>query len=435
MVDNIDNDLHIESSEITGPEEKYWFNSTIETLDWDKFWSIREIKMERKWESSDNMIKTFSFRIDDASKTLTVDQIKKIMHDEYGYYESALSVSIIGKNNVKESTICTNDDVIHVILDVRADAILRLNNWQQVDSTIYENNWDTTTHNNDSSRETSEGDIEQESPYREMIENQTWIIRYWDKTREELTLTIDDGNKHEDIEAILDMLKEENIQTTFFVKWDRLEKNKDLWQRAIREWHQICCHTYSHYYLNSKWNITSLTEWKNKEEHPDVNVWVRDVKRLLWEDYYKNVLEADKLSSVPDKIRSDLLLQTEILMREEEVRRTLWEAYLQKYKRDFPFIRLPWWHWMLVSEKNKSVREENVEVLKKMWYLSIIWSDDFIRSWSHQDIDHMAVENWWTPLFHFKWKKEQDYIRQYIQKAKWMGKKFKPLSDIIRPTN
>lgn len=275
----------------------------------------------------------------------------------------------------------------------------------------------------------------EESPYKWMIERQTATekIRRWDPDKPELSLTIDDGNNHANVEAILNILKEENVKSTFFIKWDRLKQNQDLRKRAIDEWHQICCHTYSHYYLDRKTDITNLVTWKNKAEHTDVNDWVWNVKRLLWTDYYDNVLKKDPWSNVPTTIRSDLLLETEILMWEEEIKNTLWEDYLKKCKKDHPFIRLPWW--------NGLEREKNIAVLKRLWYLSIYWSDDFLNKTDssgkriHDSIDEMKVQNWWIPLFHFNWKTEQNYIRDYIKKVKESGKSLKPLTDILTPTS
>ena len=235
-MENIENDLQMESLNLNGSERNAKFKKAKEILDWDKFWTIKEVKMERTWElNCTTTQKKFSFRIDDASKNLTVNQIKKIMKDEYWYYEDALSVSILGKDNIRWTSICTSNDIIHVTLDIKKNDEIRKNLEQQ---------W--------------------ESPYKGMIEKQTWKIRYWDRNKPELTLTIDDGNKYEDIKAILDILKEENIQTTFFVIWkDCLKNNKDLRQRAINEdWHQICCHTYSHIYLNNEWDITDLNSKK-----------------------------------------------------------------------------------------------------------------------------------------------------------------------------
>ena len=412
-MENIENDLQIESLNLNGSERNAKFKKTKEILDWDKFWTIKEVKMERTWELNQNTTqKKFSFRIDDASKNLTVKQIKKIMKDEYWYYEGALSVSILGKDNIRWTSICTSNDIIHVTLDINKNDEIRKKLEQQ---------W--------------------ESPYKEMIERQTWKIRYWDRNKPELTLTIDDGNEYKDIKAILNILNEENIKTTFFVKWNRLNFEKDgnntkeLWQMAKKKWHQICCHTYNHIYLSGDSDETILpSSWENSRKD-----WSSNVKRLLWEKRYKEieVSEKGKWIDFPKSVSSDVLLETEILMWEAELKNILWEEeweeYLKKYKRDFPFIRLPWWNWLN--------REKNIAVLRRLWYLSIYWSDDFLHDRDasgkrlHYSLDEMRVQNWWIPLFHFKWKEEQDYIRQYIQKAKGMGKSFKPLSDVIVPTN
>lgn len=432
--------LNTESFELNGSEKEARFDRTNEVLEWDKFWRIKEIKLEREWETSDSTKKMFQFIIDDASKTLTVNKIKEIMCEEYGYNKDALSVSVIGKSNVDWDTVCTSDDIIHVVLDVRTP----IWDWEPEDegTTISDNNG----HESDIQEESVDDNLEQgwESPYKEMIERQTHKekLRYWDRNKPELTITIDDGNKYKDVKAILDILKEENIKATFFVKWNRLNRKdkdgnlKELRIKAKDQWHQICCHTYSHIYLSGDSDETILpSSWE--EGSPED--WSKNVKRLLWEKRYREieVSERGKWINFPKSVSSDVLLETEILMWEAELKNILWEEeweeYLKKYKRDFPFIRLPWWDWLR--------REKNIAVLRRMWYLSIYWSDDFLHEKDdsgkrpHYTLDEMRVQNWWIPLFHFKWAEEQNYIRQYIHKAKKMGKSFKPLSDVIVPTN
>lgn len=433
MVDNIDNnDLHFESSEITGPEGMYWFNYTIERL--DKFWTIKEVKMERTWELNHNTAqKKFSFRIDDASKTLTVDQIKKIMHDEYGYHEAALSVNIIGKNNTKWSTICTNNDVIHIIVDVNRNKELKAQSSQQIDTTVYENN---------SGKEADERDIKQESPYKEMIENQTAPITHWNRKNPDISLTFDDWYWEENIKYVLEKLKGSWIHATFFILWECLKKTPDLWRKAVEEWHQICCHTYSHIYL-SGWEYTDLWDkqkwisaWPWKLNKTDLNNRSNNVKSLLWEKDY-NTLKAASWDNFPRKVKSDLLLKTEILMWEAQVEKTLWKGYLQNFKYQHPFFRFPGWCW--------ATSARNIDILKGLWYLSIWWSEDFYRwTWKNRkhmsldDVRNMNIANWEILVNHFKkeyekWQPtEREYISAYIDNMVNKGKVSKPLTETIK---
>ena len=403
MVDNIDNDLHIESSEITGPEEKYWFNSTIETLDWDKFWSIREIKMERKWESSDNMIKTFSFRIDDASKTLTVDQIKKIMHNEYGYHEAAFSVNIIGKNNTKWSTICTNNDVIHIIVDVNRNKELKAQSSQQIDTTVYENN---------SGKEADERDIKQESPYKEMIEKQTKPIDS-DPTKTEIAITIDDWYYPDQIKRMLDILDKKHIKATFFALWEVIAKNTNIRKDIINKWHQVCCHTYSHAYIEDA-EYTELFKWHGISESSRIEHAKQREKyvKTLLPDEYDRIREENP--DAPRKVNTATLLDAEIHMWEIQVKKSLWEEYFDKMKKNFPFFRFPWKIW--------ANRPENIAILKKYGYLSIGWTQE---PWK----DTHKIWPWWIMLLHSN-KKIADHFEQYLDDS-WII--WTQVTDIITP--
>ena len=406
------------------------FSSRIEQpINWD--WrKIKELESNDWWKS-------YQFEMDDnTDKILTPDDIKNIIKDNYHFCVE--SISLVKEDNTEfNSWTCKAGDIIRVYIN-----LLINENTEEIaqSESVNEYTFDNVYVSNDIESDDIESNnmkpnteipdnvnIEnsekKESPYKKMIENQTWKIRYGDRSKPELTLTIDDGNSHESVEAILEILAEENVKTTFFIKGDRLQQNKDLWEKAIKQWHQICCHTYSHIYLNSNWDVTNLTTWLNGDEI-DITKWQQNIKRLLGEGYYNN-LKQKVWSKFPREIESDLLLETEILMWEEEMRRTLWKAYLQECKVNHPFIRLPWW--------NGVNREKNIAVLRRLWYLSIYWSDDFKPNWVHQSIDKMKVENWWIPIFHFKWKTEQQYIKGYIRKAKANGKTFKPLTDILTP--
>jgi len=61
-----------------------------------------------------------------------------------------------------------------------------------------------------------------------------------------VALTFDDGPYPPYTEQILDILKERNIQTTFFLVGGNAAKNPQLVQRMVSEGHQIGNHTYNH---------------------------------------------------------------------------------------------------------------------------------------------------------------------------------------------
>ena len=272
--------------------------------------------------------------------------------------------------------------------------------------------------NKESNKESNE---EWKNNYKEMIEMQKQPITMWNKNRPEISITFDDGYWTDCIKHVLDTLKWSDIKATFFILWDCLRNYPELWKRAAKEWHQICCHTFSHIYLNDSGDITNLTTGLNREvkTHSREN----NVKSLLWVDYY-NRIKSESWSWFPNAIKSTILLRTEILMWEAQMKKTLWESYLRSLKQNYPFFRFPWWCG--------AHRPSNIAVLKSLWYLSIWWSEDFYRwSWKNRkhmtvlEIKNMGISNWNIPLFHFK-KDDYKYVDAYIEnmKKKWKSSKY-----------
>lgn len=276
---------------------------------------------------------------------------------------------------------------------------------------------------------------QKQNPYKEMIEKQKSPIMYWNKNNPEISLTFDDGYWAENIKHILDTLRWSWIKATFFILWDCLRNTPELWKQAAEQWHQICCHTFSHIYLSSGeytdlWDKSKwIKSWPWGLNKTDLSNWTNNVTHLLWEDYL-NKIKAESWAWFPRKIKSDLLLRTEILMWEEQIKRTLGEEYLHKLKFEHPFFRFPWGCGASAIK--------NVNVLKELWYLSIGWSDDFFR-WSGKSRRHMSTEsirtmdipNGGIPLFHFK-KEDYKFIDAYIENMKNKKKSSKDISTIIK---
>ncbi len=61
-------------------------------------------------------------------------------------------------------------------------------------------------------------------------------------------LTFDDGPSSGNTIKILDILKSNNIQATFFIVGSAAEKNPDILKRIVSDGHAIANHTYSHDY-------------------------------------------------------------------------------------------------------------------------------------------------------------------------------------------
>ena len=65
-----------------------------------------------------------------------------------------------------------------------------------------------------------------------------------------IALTFDDGPTRENTAALLDGLKERNVQCTFFVIGNLAAENKDLLERMHNEGNLIGNHTYDHVQIN-----------------------------------------------------------------------------------------------------------------------------------------------------------------------------------------
>lgn len=265
--------------------------------------------------------------------------------------------------------------------------------------------------------------IKWKSNYKEMIEKQKAPITLWNRNKPEISITFDDGYWFGCIKHILDTLKWAGIKATFFILGDCLRNTPKLWKRAVNEWHQICCHTFSHIYLSDSSNVTNLKSGLNK----GVNVHTRknNVKSLLWTDYY-NKIKSELWIWFPDRIKSTILLRTEILMWEAQIKKTLWESYLKDLKKNYPFFRFPGWCG--------AKRSENIAVLKSLWYLSIWWSHDFYGA-GHKHvatdvIRTMNIKNGDIALFHFK-QDDYKYIDAYIENMKKWWKSSKVVSKVI----
>ena len=270
--------------------------------------------------------------------------------------------------------------------------------------------------------------------YAEMIKEQKGPIMYWNKKNPEISITFDDWYWVGNIKHILDTLRWSWIHATFFILWECLSQNPSLRKQAVNEWHQICCHTFSHIYLSS-WEYTDLWDkerwekwWPWDLNKTDLRNWVNNVENLLWTKYLNNLRQKSG-SWFPRRVKTDLLLKTEILMWEAQIKKTLWEEYLNNFKLNYPFFRFPGWCWWKAPQ--------NLAVLKELWYLSIWWSDDFYR-WSGDSRRHIATSemmnlNVWNgdiPLFHFK-ESDYKYVDAYIKNMEKHNKKPRLVSEVL----
>lgn len=146
-------------------------------------------------------------------------------------------------------------------------------------------------------------------------------IGWGDRSKAELCLTFDDGYDAKAIEKTLDVLGKAGIKSTFFVVGTQLKAHQDLWKRAVSEGHLICNHTNNHVFLSK------LTDEQIKKE---------------------------------------------ILGWEQAVDDTLGKDYLQKMKKEFPFLRMPGGDGCRSNRVLKDVKD--------LGYTNIWWSDETCNS-------------------------------------------------------
>ncbi|MCI9015663.1 MAG: polysaccharide deacetylase [Clostridia bacterium] len=90
------------------------------------------------------------------------------------------------------------------------------------------------------------------------------IINIYNAQEKQAYITFDDGPSKSVTPLILDYLKQENIQATFFVLGNRAEKNPELIKREYEEGHFIANHGYSHVYGQIYSNPQAVLEEYNK---------------------------------------------------------------------------------------------------------------------------------------------------------------------------
>lgn len=85
----------------------------------------------------------------------------------------------------------------------------------------------------------------------------------WNRSRDEknLYLTFDDGPIPEITPWILDTLRDFNVKATFFCVGENIEKNPEIFERIVKNGHQVGNHTYNH-----------LKGWNHSDEAYIMNV-------------------------------------------------------------------------------------------------------------------------------------------------------------------
>ena len=211
------------------------------------------------------------------------------------------------------------------------------------------------------------GGLDRQAQIQNLISQIKEPIILGDLTKPNVAITIDDGYWVESINFMLNLFEKYNVKATFFVIWECLKLHPELWRKAAQQWHEICNHTATHSKYFKTWNEPERFE-----------------KELLW--------------------------------WEDAVKMVLWEDYFIKMKRNFPFFRFPWMHW---------IREKAyLDILKKHGYIPIGW-------WYTENPKDGIVSNWEIFLWHFK---DQDMVNveNSLKLILEKNEKFcKPISDLI----
>ncbi len=90
--------------------------------------------------------------------------------------------------------------------------------------------------------------------------------------KNEVSLTFDDGPVEGNTDEILDILKENNVQATFFCIGKRITKNQSLVQRMDAEGHLIGNHSFSHHFFFDLYSLIQM-----KKEMNDTNTIIEKI--------------------------------------------------------------------------------------------------------------------------------------------------------------
>ena len=140
-------------------------------------------------------------------------------------------------------------------------------------------------------------------------------------------LTFDDGPIPEATPFILDTLKQFNAQATFFMVGDNVKKHPDLYERIVKEGHQIGNHTMNHISGFKHWTTTYIinTYQANELIHSHLfrppHGWMRHspyywlskyYRIVMWDvvtrDYSKRVTAEDVLENVKKYTRNGSII-------------------------------------------------------------------------------------------------------------------------------
>lgn len=119
--------------------------------------------------------------------------------------------------------------------------------------------YDQVTEENEKLRE-----INEELREENYMLRSTSAFSHGNRNTNKVAITIDDGAGATLVGRALDYLKQHNVRATLFPIGTWLEREPEIWQRAINEGHELGNHTYSHAFL------TTISEEQIRKE---LNGW------------------------------------------------------------------------------------------------------------------------------------------------------------------
>jgi peptidoglycan/xylan/chitin deacetylase (PgdA/CDA1 family) len=95
---------------------------------------------------------------------------------------------------------------------------------------------------------------------RSLYKGSLWRM---DKNEPTIYLTFDDGPIPELTPWVLDVLKEYDVKATFFCVGDNIVKNPEIFERILKEGHQVGNHTFNHV---KGWKVSQTEYLENTEK-------------------------------------------------------------------------------------------------------------------------------------------------------------------------
>lgn len=107
------------------------------------------------------------------------------------------------------------------------------------------------------------------------------IFSRGDGSKPFVALTIDDDQDGAMVQQALDIARQKGVRFTFFPVGNSLEKNAQLWQRAVSEGHEIGNHTFNHINLQTLSDAEIMSEIQSAQDALDRALGYHYQTRLL----------------------------------------------------------------------------------------------------------------------------------------------------------